>query len=247
MMSISDPLESEPPLLQKVAPIRIFEQAVEQIRALILNGQVKPGDRLPPEHVLCQQLNISRSTVREAMRVLESEGLIEVRRGMGAFVLQPPIPAEPRLDILNWLENHREAITMVIQVRDCIEPRAAMLAAQKKDRVRILEIQKILNEHTVLLDEFERGKEQNIYQLAKLDSDFHVAIARAGGNDLLLDIVAYVLPAFIQSNQAVLDITKRWQEIGKEHHAIFRAIEMGQPEEAQRAMRYHIKQVGSGF
>ncbi len=74
------------PRLQKVAPVRIFEQAVEQLRELIMTGRLLPGDRLPTEQELCRQLSIHRSTVREALRVLEAEGLVECG-GYGRYVI----------------------------------------------------------------------------------------------------------------------------------------------------------------
>ena len=75
-------------MLKKVERIRVFDQAVVQLRAAILDGQYPPASRLPTEQELCDVLDVSRSTIREALRVLETEGLIEVRRGSGAYVAE---------------------------------------------------------------------------------------------------------------------------------------------------------------
>src|ERR1700749_872486 len=82
---------AEPELFSRVSVGRISEIIVEQIRLLMRQGQLKPGDRLPPERDLCERFGVSRVTVREALRMLESSGLVEIRVGAsgGAFVTAP--------------------------------------------------------------------------------------------------------------------------------------------------------------
>src|ERR1700749_4349871 len=82
---------AEPELFSRVSVGRISEIIVEQIRLLMRQGQLKPGDRLPPERDLCERFGVSRVTVREALRMLESSGLVEIRVGArgGAFVTSP--------------------------------------------------------------------------------------------------------------------------------------------------------------
>src|SRR5579875_1255984 len=85
------PSPAEPGLFNRVSVGRISEIIVEQIRLLMRQGQLKPGDRLPPERDLCERFGVSRVTVREALRMLESSGLVEIRVGArgGAFVTAP--------------------------------------------------------------------------------------------------------------------------------------------------------------
>src|SRR5579875_3834054 len=85
------PPPAEPDLFNRVSVGRISEIIVEQVRLLIRQGQLKPGDRLPPERDLCERFGVSRVTVREALRMLESSGLVEIRVGArgGAFVTAP--------------------------------------------------------------------------------------------------------------------------------------------------------------
>src|ERR1700753_2073777 len=82
---------AEPGLFSRVSVGRISEIIVDQIRLLMRQGQLKPGDRLPPERDLCERCGVSRVTVREALRMLESSGLVEIRVGArgGAFVTAP--------------------------------------------------------------------------------------------------------------------------------------------------------------
>src|SRR6201992_3385405 len=85
------PSPAEPGLFSRVSVGRISEIIVDQIRLLMRQGQLKPGDRLPPERDLCERFGVSRVTVREALRMLESSGLVEIRVGArgGAFVTVP--------------------------------------------------------------------------------------------------------------------------------------------------------------
>ncbi|MET0851079.1 MAG: GntR family transcriptional regulator, partial [Candidatus Rokuibacteriota bacterium] len=78
--------EVEWPSLEPVRSTRIYEEIVRQIRLLIADGHLKSGDRLPPERDLAERFRVSRTSVREAMRALESRGLIGIRPGEGAFV-----------------------------------------------------------------------------------------------------------------------------------------------------------------
>jgi len=72
--------------LRRAKPVRLIDQGIEQIQALIIEGQLKPGDKLPSENELSQMMDVSRSSVREALRALESNGVIQVKSGAGAFV-----------------------------------------------------------------------------------------------------------------------------------------------------------------
>ena len=95
-----------PSRLIKVAPVRVFEQAVGQIRELIVTGAWAVGEKLPTEQDLGRQLEVSRSSVREALRVLEAEGLVEVKRGLGTFVCARPTVRPAPGSAGRWL-SHR--------------------------------------------------------------------------------------------------------------------------------------------
>lgn len=231
------------PRLQKVAPVRIFEQAVQQLRELILTGQLLPGDRLPTEQVLCRQLSISRSTVREALRVLEAEGLVEVRRGMGTYVIEQPTVVQPAGEVRQWIENHREAIEQVLQVRESIETTTACLAAQRANSETLEELEKVLLDQNEQIAHIRRSGEENYDRLALLDAAFHMAVASASGNDLMVEVISHILPAFNQSNKAVLYVTGQMDTMATEHHSIVAAIQTGDCAAAAQAMRLHIQRV----
>ena len=90
--------------------MRLFEQAVEQIKKLIMTGHFRPGDKLPSENELSQLLNVSRSSVREALRALESNGLIQVKSGAGAFVSDDALVISTLNDAMQRLLQRKDRV-----------------------------------------------------------------------------------------------------------------------------------------
>ncbi|MDR3575281.1 MAG: FadR/GntR family transcriptional regulator [Anaerolineaceae bacterium] len=229
--------------LQKLAPVRIFEQAVEQIRSLISSGALAVGEKLPTEQELSRQFGVSRSSVREALRVLEAEGSIEIRRGSGAFISTRLAQRSPRGDLLNWLEQREETLEQVLDVRESIEALTASLAARQATPEALAEIRTIVEEQ-VNLNKQQDGKEAaDIDALARLDVLFHLAVSNASGNDIAHEIISHIIPAFNESNKAVLFLGHRAKKMEREHHHILEAIEARDAQSAAKAMIAHIHQV----
>ena len=101
--------------MEPISRVPIVQQVEERIRELIQEEQYQPGKKLPPEMELCQRLGVGRGTVREAFRLLQAKGVVEIKPGRGAFVAENP--AERDIGAIDWLvENERE-------LRDSIEIR----------------------------------------------------------------------------------------------------------------------------
>lgn len=229
-----------PARLIKVAPVRIFEQAVGQIRELIVTGAWAVGEKLPTEQDLGRQLDVSRSSVREALRVLEAEGLVEVKRGLGTFVAARAAPAE----MVRWLAQRGETLEQVLLVRERIESLAAELAARQITPAQLAELEALLAEQRQVTAGAQAADAAGqVEGLAKLDAAFHLAIAAAGGNDIVLEIVAHLIPAFQESNKAVLYLCQRAPVMETEHAAIYAALAAGDAAAAGSAMRQHIGRV----
>src|SRR5205809_6632625 len=122
--------------LGPIKSTRIYEEIVRQVKQLIAEGRFKSGDRLPPERELAEKFVVSRTSVREALRTLESLGLIDIRPGEGTFVREVSIDAlvEP-LALL--LTSHREAIVELFEARRLLEPALAALTAARATRHEI--------------------------------------------------------------------------------------------------------------
>jgi GntR family transcriptional regulator, transcriptional repressor for pyruvate dehydrogenase complex len=229
--------------LQKLAPVRIFEQAVEQIRGLISSGALEVGEKLPTEAELSRQFGVSRSSVREALRVLEAEGSIEIRRGSGAFISARLAQRSQRGDLLVWLEKREETLEQVLEVRESIEALTASLAARMATPEALAEIRVIVEDQTVLNQRLNGEEDSDIDALARLDILFHLAVSSASGNDIAHEIISHILPAFNESNKAVLFLGHRSKKMESEHRQILSALEAHNVKLAAEAMTAHIRQV----
>jgi GntR family transcriptional regulator, transcriptional repressor for pyruvate dehydrogenase complex len=229
--------------IQKLAPVRIFEQAVEQIRKLIEDGILVIGEKLPTEQALCEQLNVSRSSVREALRVLEAEGLVEVKRGSGTYVVQNRSTKNAPNELAHWLEQREETLEQVLEIRGSIEGLTASLAAVRANEETLANIEAILEKQSQVIRELSNTGVECFDVLAQLDAAFHIAISSASGNDIAGEIISHILPAFNESNKAVLYLCHRAGSIEVEHRKIMDALIARDPIAAEKAMREHILQV----
>ena len=229
------------PMLSKVKSVRVFEQAVEQLRKAILGGDYGTGQRLPTEQELAELLGVGRSTIREALRVLEAEGLIAVRRGSGAYVVMDANSRATRGSVIQWLAQREETVFQILDVRERIEGLTAALAAKCCDPGTLEGLRRIVDSQTAVSASEDAGKK--VDQLADLDIEFHLALGAACGNDIANEIVSHIVPAFSRANRAVLWIGSRIEESVVEHQGILRAVEAGDSIEAERLMRAHVRGV----
>lgn len=228
-------------MLKRVQPVRIFDQTVEQMRNAILEGQYPLGGRLPTEQELCEIMQVSRSTIRESIRVLEAEGLVEVRQGMGTYVSEKLDNLATRGEIMSWLAKREESMIQILQVREGIEWLTAGLAAANQSDELIETLQEVVDKQ---MAEAEKSQdESNIIALAGLDVQFHLLISRASGNDIAHEIISQIVPAFSEANRAVLWVGKQTEYSIQEHQNILDAIIIGDQSGAEKAMRGHIARV----
>ena len=217
--------------LDPVSPVPAYELVLEQLRRSIDLGHFAPGEKLPPERDLARQLGVSRTTLREAVRVLEGEGAVEVRRGStgGIVVLQEA--ARPAR-----LRERLQAFDQIIDFRLAVEPMAARLAATRRTRVDLTALAAVL----ARLDELaEHGAEGRIGDWLRADTEYHVLIGRAGRNPLLLGAIERGRAGMFNPVGAVW---ARLEEAAHDQHAeILAAITAGDGDRAAAAMTAHIE------
>src|ERR1700675_1589454 len=146
--------------LEPVKSVRIYEDIVRQVRTLIADGHLKSGDRLPPERDLAERFRVSRTSVREALRSLQSRGLIDIRAGEGAFVRD--VSVETLIEPLALvILPHREAVGELFEARLLLEPAIAALAARRASREELGEMERILEEQAKEVAEGRTGVAQD--------------------------------------------------------------------------------------
>jgi GntR family transcriptional repressor for pyruvate dehydrogenase complex len=171
---------------EPVSTRRTFEEAVEQIAHRIRSGDLVPGDRLPSERHLAAQMQISRPTLREAVRMLADAGVLEVRRGQGGgiFVRRELVPR----DLLRsgW-EMRVSEVSGVLEARRLLEPRVAQLAAVHADESHFAALRATIDRKRELasLPDFLRHEDLFL----QLDLKFHLTIARATGNTTVVELM----------------------------------------------------------
>src|SRR5438477_2955789 len=220
-----------------IAPIkstRIYEEIVRQVKAMIAEGRLKGGDRLPPERDLAEKFVVSRTSVREALRALESLGLVEIRPGEGTFVREVSIDAlvEP-LALL--MVSQREAIGELFEARRLLEPSLAALAATRATPEEIHEMERILEEQAKEVAGGRTGLQQ--------DAQFHSAIGIAAHNRAITRIAHAIMDLLTQSREESLNTPGRPTRSHEDHRRILAAIGRRDAEGARKAMQDHIEAV----
>ena len=169
-----------------VGPRRTFEGAVEQIAERIRLGELEAGDRLPSERELAAALQISRATLREAVRVLVEAGVLVVRSGSGGgtFVVSDYVPIE----LLRSKSDLRlDEVAGVLEARRLIEPRVVQLAAVNAREEDFAQLQRTIDAQKSLIARGDVLEHED--RFLQLDTQFHLRIARAGGNSTIVSLM----------------------------------------------------------
>ena len=218
---------------------RLYEEIVEQIRLLIADGKLKPGDKLLAERELADRFQVSRASVREAIRTLEMLGVIDIRPGEGTYIRETETDDIIR-PLAMFLAVERSSVIDMFEMRRIFETATASLAAQRATDQEILEIE------TTLEDMKERLNLQDPEKGEEFDAAFHFAIAEATHNTLLAKLFKTVSEDFSKANSAARrrlyrDNVKNPQRIIDQHSNILKAIQARSPKGAAEAMRVHLK------
>jgi len=217
---------------------RLYEEIVEQIKQLITDGRLKPGDRLLAERELAEQFQVSRASVREAIRTLEMLGVIDIRPGEGTFVRGTETDDIIR-PLAMFLAVERSSLLDMFEMRRIFETATASLAAERASEEELDHIEAMLDkmrERLNVLDP-EKGEEY--------DAAFHYAVAEATHNSLLTKLFKTVSEEFAKANsvarrQLYHDNIQNAQKIIDQHSEILEAIRSRSPKAAGEAMLGHL-------
>src|SRR5436189_5680381 len=160
----------QPIELGPIKSTRIYEEIVRQVKQLIAEGRLKSGDQLPPERELAEKFVVSRTSVREALRALESLGFVEIRPGEGTFVREMSVDSLVG-PLALVMTSQREAIGELFEARRVLEPAIAALAASRATPDEVQEMERILDDQAREVAAGRTGIAQ--------DAAFHAAIGTA--------------------------------------------------------------------
>ena len=216
----------------------VAERVVDQLRGMIRQGKLKPGDRLPAERELAQRLGVSRASLRHGLRFLAAIGVLNSRHGSGTYIADgPPVLKSESLQVLADL--HRFSYDEMFEARRVLECALAELAAVNANDEHIALIADEIAEMYAALDD---PQEYLVH-----DIRFHRAVAAASGNHILSALINMVTTAMYENRRATVERATDLKESAELHRKIYRFIRARKPEEAAAAMNEHLNLAQRAF
>ncbi|MDE2369735.1 MAG: FCD domain-containing protein [Burkholderiales bacterium] len=220
------------------APARLADIVAGDLETRILEGSLKPGDRLPAERALAAELGVSRPSLREAIQKLVSKGLLVTRHGGGTLVTDRLESAfvDPWKDMLR---AHPALQSDILEFRHMLEGEAALLAAQRATEADLARIDQVYGAMEAAYDS------DQLESCIDQDVAFHQAIAEASHNALIGHLSASlmrIVHGHIEGNLVHLHaLPAQWGQIRVQHRAIWQALHARDPEAAATAAGVHIE------
>jgi GntR family transcriptional regulator, transcriptional repressor for pyruvate dehydrogenase complex len=226
-------------MFRKTQHNRIFQDLVDQIQAAILDGRLQPGDKLPSQRNLVDMFQTSRASIREALRVLEQKGLIEVKLGVsGGAVIKMAGTESITQDLTLLMQQQRVSFDHLAEFRESIEGDVAALAARRAAPSDIQRLEDILTEAEACL----REDEGTPYDFIRMDIRLHIALAEIAGNPVFVAVMKMV-------HETILGFYDRFtfrrrvvlEENFHDLCSIVAAIKAGQAEKARDLALGHVR------
>jgi len=224
-------------MLKVVEKKRAYEDIVQQVLVLIEEGKLKRGDQLPSERELTEAFKVSRTTVREAIRTLESMKLLQSRQGNGTYVLASSEEAliQP---LAAALFNKKDDIRDIFYIRKIIEPHVAELAAENATPQEIEDMEGILRKQEECI-----GRGENIIET---DSTFHNLMVKATKNRVMERLIVVLIDLLKKSREKYLmedENDERAKRSLEGHHRVLSAIKNGDGDAARKSMLQHLEDI----
>jgi Transcriptional regulators len=215
------------------------QQIISQIRKLILEGKLLPGDKLSPENKLMEQFNVSKQTLREALRALEFIGLIKIKKGTAGGANIVEMDSQIALELLaNFLYFKKLSIRHLAEARKILEPYAAGVAAESMP-----DSEKAILRDLIKLAKEKYGNKDLSPNAFNYDLKFHCVIANSTKNPLLMLIVDFIESLMADSKSLIKPNKKMLASIVDAHERIYQAIVEKDSDRARTEMSRHIIEV----
>jgi len=234
-----EPLTKEGPMFKRAEHHRAFEDVISQIQEQVLDGRLKAGDRLPSERQLQEAFQISRNTLREALRALEQKGLITVKTGVKGGAIVCPVDTKGVSESLDLLLRYRKIdLAELSEFREEVEGLVAVKAAQMARKEDIAHLKGLLKSMEEQLPRGELGWDE----ISRLDTLFHLRLARITGNRMYESVlhtvhnnINHYFYHFLSKDQTIFRNTY------KELCRIAEAIERRDPDQARTCLQQHLR------
>lgn len=220
-----------------IQPIKVFERVAEQIEKRIVDGELRVGDRLPTERDLADQFQVSRTAVREAMKILAQKGLVDMRPGRGTIVIDGAQEAmEDSIGLLMKMKiGEAGSSDNLVEVRAILETEIAALAAARATEKEIAAMQEAIR----VMDESLNDADAFI----TADNSFHEALAQATQNALIFTLLNSIVSLLSEQRKQIFAVEGGPQRGQMHHRRIFESVIRRDPVSARAAMGAHLLQV----
>lgn len=208
----------------------LSERVADRIEQMIFANEINPGDKIPNEYELMKSLNIGRGTIREAIKILVSRNVLEIKRGYGTYVCEKVGQIEDPLGF-RFIQDKKKLALDLVEIRMMLEPEIAAAAAINSTPEQVVVIQDLCNKVSDLISKKE--------DYGKADMEFHNQIAFGTGNQ----VISRVIPIINSGIELFVDITKH-SKAGRAnitHQAVTDAIRDHDPNRARQAMKAHLQ------
>ncbi len=228
-------------MFEKIGSSQLLSSKIEaSIEKAILEKRYVTGQKLPTESEFCELFSVSRTAVREALRRLSAKGLIDIRKGSGAYVTE--LSKEQALESLNLylqMSNDKSIILQTIKCRQIIEPEIASLAAVSKTQQDITALEENIHK-------LKACKLEDISTESSIDSEFHLLLVQATQNPILLLLMKPVFTLMVTFKETIFAKSEEANLKGEKkillnyHENIFRAIKLKNSRDAYNLMKEHL-------
>ncbi|WP_027721942.1 FadR/GntR family transcriptional regulator [Maridesulfovibrio zosterae] len=214
----------------------VYLSVAKQIAELIESGEFKQGDKLPPERTLAEKFQVSRSSVREAIKCLAQKNLVESRRGDGTYILTD-IDADIFEAFTSAFSDQKKRLSDIFQFRMVVEPQIAALAAMAMD-------DETLNRLKVIIFD-QQTRMRNGEDCSDLDTRLHLEIAKSTGNSIFPEMMTALNRIVEESRSKMLQSPERQEKSLAAHFNLLEAFEKRDAAKAREIMMQHIKEIES--
>jgi GntR family transcriptional repressor for pyruvate dehydrogenase complex len=222
--------------MEPIKKVTVVNQVVNKLVEYIKEESLEYGAKLPTEYALCQQLDVARSSLREAYRILQAQGVITIKPGRGAFVSHP-LMNETATFRGQWFSQHKVKYDDLLEIREALETLAVHNAAQRITKEGIEALQKNLDEFKLLMNDTA----SNYKRLAELDEQFHHILIVEARNQILVEINRHIEEELLTFRYAMMKIENRVNNTYDPHKKILEALMVHDQEASVVAMKKHLK------
>ncbi|GAB6277748.1 MAG: FadR/GntR family transcriptional regulator [Rectinema sp.] len=220
--------------IEPIKRMRLSEEILKKLKSMIMDGTLKAGEQLPPERELAELFNVSRASIREALRVLETLGFLEVKVGVTGGTYVKKISIEGLIDpFAEILGSEKELILEMLEFRGILETEIARKAAVRRTDEDLERLEKSIS---IMSEELGRGDIG-----LEGDTAFHEALAIASHNRVFQQTLALAKGLLRKTRQTSLSLKNQPVESLKAHKAILRAVRNGDAELAVKYMTKHLE------